>query len=66
MGKRRGKPASDQPSKPLTKDIPPWEVCKNKGNVEYGNGNYEEAVCQYTQAIEKLYQDGANSSMFNF
>jgi hypothetical protein len=57
MRTKRGISLSDLPNYFQVGDVFTWESCKKKGNLEFQAGKYQDAICQFTQAIKELVQD---------
>ena len=72
MGRKNRKPVlsatKSVPSSTNTEPDPPvsaWEAAKNKGNLLYGQNQYDEALVLYVTAIGFLKYDTSVEGMFD-
>jgi len=70
MGRKKRRPVSAA-TKPVTSNaetkpepLSPWELAKNKGNLLYGQNQYDDALVQYMTAIEMLKLDSSVEGFF--
>lgn len=63
-----GEPASHVSTESHIGNTTVWMAFKNKGNMEFIQQKYQEAIHHYSQAITELLQDTTSSteSMFSF